>query len=283
MKNTSNVVVTKASGEKVVFDPSKLRHSLQKSGADNEVIEHILTEIQSLLYEGISTKEIYKIAFSFLRKSSRSTAARYKLKNAIYELGPSGFPFEKFIAEILRYEKFHTQVNVIIKGHCVNHEVDVIAEKEDKHFMVECKFHNSQGNYCDIKVPLYIHSRFLDVQRQWLKSQRHKNKYHQGWIFTNTRFTRDAIQYGNCAGLMLVGWNYPNKDSLKKRIDDSGLHPVTSLTSLTKVEKKKLLDIEVVLCLELCDHHDLLSSVGIPENRHKKILSEVQELCGKSG
>jgi len=273
------IEIKKASGEYVDFDESKLRHSLERSGASESEISQVVGEINALLYGGISTEEIYKKAFSLLRKSSRAKAARYKLKKAIYELGPTGFPFERFVGEILKFEGFKTQVGVIVKGHCVNHEVDVIAEKEEQHYMVECKFHSDQGNHCDVKIPLYIQSRFLDLERQWKNHPGHDVKFHQGWIFTNTRFTPDAIRYGNCVGLRLVGWNYPKQGSLKDRIDVSGLHPVTCLTTLTKFEKEKLLDKQVVLCKELCHRPTLLEEIGIHKQRKKRILKEAHDLC----
>jgi len=236
--------------------------------------------MKSELKDGITTKEIYKMAFSLLRKSSRPSAARYKLKKAIYELGPSGFPFEKYIGAILTNEGFDTKVGVTVRGNCVNHEVSVVAQKDDKHFMIECKFHHRQGINCNVKIPLYIQSRFLDVEQQWVKRKGHEIKFHQGWIFTNTRFTSDAIKFGNCVGLQLVGWNYPKNGSLNQRIDESGLHPLTCLTTITNSEKQKLLNNGSVLCMELCNQPKLLKKVGINESRHKKILDEAHELCG---
>jgi len=278
MKDHQTIII-KASGEKAVFSATKLRHSLERSGAGKQVVGQILSEVQAFLHDGITTKEIYKKAFDLLRKNSRPVAARYKLKKAIMELGPTGFPFEKFVGKILSYEGFRTKVGVMVKGHCVNHEVDVIAEKDEKHFMVECKFHSGQGRNCNVKIPLYIQSRFLDVEKQWRNREGHDTKFHQGWIFTNTRFTGDAIQYGNCVGLMLVSWDYPQNGSLKERIDSSGLHPITCLTTLSKVEKQKLLSREKVLCMELCHQPELLKSIGISEQRQKKILDEAHELC----
>lgn len=273
------VKIRKASGDLVPFDEAKLRHSLERSGAGRSVITQIIGVVNDLIYEGMTTKEIYRTAFGLLRKTSRPTAARYKLKKAVYELGPTGFPFEKFISAILEHQGFRTEVGVIVKGHCVNHEVDVVAEKGDKHFMVECKFHSDQGRFCDVKIPLYINSRFLDVEKQWKKIPGHDTKFHQGWIFTNTRFTSDAVQYGNCAGLMLVGWDYPKGNSLKEQIDASGLHPITCLTTITKREKQKLLEKGHVLCMEVCRQPKLLNSIGIDKQRHNKILSEAHNLC----
>lgn len=274
----SKIFITKMSGDKAVFDADKLKYSLERSGASKGVIEEIIGKVESVLYPGITTKEIYKMAFRLLRQSSRPTAARYKLKKAIMELGPTGFPFEKYIGEILRHQGFDALVGVIVKGHCVEHEVDVMAEKGDTQLIVECKYHSNQTRHCDVKIPLYIHSRFLDVSKE-LRKKDPESRIYEGWIFTNTRFTSDAIQYGNCAGLKMVGWDYPKKGSLKERVDIAGLYPVTCLTTLTKREKEKLLSKEKVLCSELSDHPDLLRSIEVSEKRQKNIMKEVHELC----
>ena len=272
-------MIKKASGEKVKFSEEKLRNSLTRSGANTSVIENVIDEVKIILFEGISTKEIYKKAFSLLRKSARPTAARYKLKKAIMELGPTGFPFEKFVSAILRHQGYTTKVGEIIKGNCVNHEIDVVAEKNNNHFMIECKFHSNSGRFCNVKIPLYIQSRFKDVEAQWQKKPGHHSKFHQGWIFTNTRFSEDALQYGKCIGLKLVGWDYPKKEGLKELIDLSGLHPITCLTTLSKSEKQQLLLSEKVLCMELCENPELLLPLSISKQRQKNILTEAKELC----
>lgn len=98
-----NIIITKASGERTLFLPNKLKLSLHRAGANDETIDAIMSEMESRVYEGIPTTEIYKIAFSLLKNKSRPAPGRYKLKRAIMELGPSGFPFEKYIAAILLF------------------------------------------------------------------------------------------------------------------------------------------------------------------------------------
>jgi len=231
MKKHKNVSIIKASGEVVPFYSEKLKHSLLKSGASEEQVENILAQIEDNLYHGISTKKIYQQAYQLLKDSSRPLAAKYKLKRDIMELGPSGFPFEKYIAAIFCHQGYKVQTGAIVQGHCVKHEVDIIAEQNNKHFLIECKFHNQPGIVCDVKIPLYIHSRFKDVEANWLTLPGHDNKLHQGWVVTNTRFTSDAIQYGTCVQLNLLGWDYPSGNSLNKQIDESGLYPIICLTS----------------------------------------------------
>lgn len=277
MENIINI--TKHSGDIVAFDVEKLIYSLRHSKANEELVQQIVKQVKAELYDGITTKQVYQMAFKILKGKSRVSASRYKLKKAIMELGPTGFPFEKFVGKILEQEGFQTEIGIIVKGYCVQHEIDVAALKDNKHYMIECKYHSAQGRFCNVKIPLYIQSRFLDVEKQWKKQPGHQRKFHQGWVYTNTRLTTDAIQYGTCIGLGLVSWDYPKDNCLKYRIDKSGLHPLTVLTALTKAEKTKLLDKGIVLCKELHQNPSLLEQIGISKSRHKNILEDSRELC----
>lgn len=232
------ISIVKKSGDIVAFDVEKLINSLRRASAGENVIQQIVGEVQSKIYEGMTTTKIYKIAFDLLKKYSRVSASKYKLKNALLELGPSGFPFEKLVGKLMAHEGFATEVGIIVPGNCVSHEIDVIAQKEDNHYFIECKFHSDQGRFCNVKIPLYVNSRFLDVEKQWKKQKSNEGKISKGGVYTNTRFTTDAIQYGKCAGLLMASWDYPLGNGLKERIDISGLHPLTALTTLTKTKNK---------------------------------------------
>ena len=277
MSNTINIV--KHSGDSVPFDVEKLINSLRRAKANEALIQQIVEQVESQLYDGITTKKIYQMAFKMLKGKSRVSASKYKLKKALMELGPTGFPFEKLVGKIMAHEGFDTKVGVIVQGNCVQHEVDVIAKKDNNHYMIECKYHSDQGRFCNVKIPLYIHSRFLDVEKQWQRQKGHETKLHKGGVYTNTRFTTDAIQYGKCVGLLLASWDYPRGNGLKDRIDKSGLHPLTALTTLTKAEKTKLLDKGIVLCKELHENPSLLEIIGVPKPRHKNILEDSEKLC----
>ncbi len=275
----SEFSVIKASGEKSPFSEEKVRKSLRKSGADDEQINLILQEIRTQLYDGMPTRNIYKIAFSLLKSGSRHQAARYHLKYAIMELGPSGFPFEKYVAELLKMEGYKTRTGQIFQGKCVTHEIDVVAEKDNNQLLIECKYHNQRGISCNIKIPLYIHARFNDIEAHRSKKPDDASKKRKGWIVTNTRFTADAIQYAGCSGLVLLGWDHPFGKGLKDRIDHYRLYPITCLTSLTISEKQKLLGLEIVLCSELLKKAELLASIGIKTIRTATILNEANNLC----
>ena len=277
--NTLNIDIIKSSGEKVKFSLEKLRTSLKRSGADDKIVAQILNKVRDELYQGISTKEIYNRAFALLNKKKSHFALKYKLKKAIYELGPTGFPFERFVGAILNYSGYETEVGTILQGKCVSHEIDVLACKNAKTTIIECKFHSEQGNNCDVKVPLYINSRYQDIKDNWYKLKKQDTSLTQGWVVTNTRFTKDALQYGNCCGLYLLSWDYPLNNGLKDRIDRLRLYPITVSSLLTQHEKQFLLSKLVVLCRDLIKDNFYLDHLGISETRKKKILDEISQLC----
>lgn len=278
METAINII--KYSGEVEAFNLEKLKRSLRHSKASEQLVSVIAEEIQTQLTEGMTTKQIYEIAYKLLKKKSKSGSARYKLKKAIMEFGPTGYPFERYVGKILEYEGYDkVDVGVVMQGHCVTHEVDVTALKDNDHYLIECKFHSDQGSNCNVKIPLYIQSRFKDLETQWLKQKDHSLKIHKGWVYTNTRFSSDAIQFGECARLGLVSWDYPTHNSLKKRIDILKLHPITCISSLTKKEKERLLNKGIVLCKEICDNPSLLEAIGIKEPKFKNILDEANEIC----
>lgn len=273
-----NWMVIKASGEKVPFSPEKLAVSIKRAGADVQTTENILQYIESELYNEISTKKIYDLAFNKLKQRSGQTAGRYKLKSAIMELGPSGFAFEKFIGEIFRYLAFQIEIGQTVQGKCVTHEIDVIASKAGEKNIIECKYHNKAGIICDVKIPLYVHSRYRDVIEEMKLSDNGKTSYF-AWIATNTRFSSDAIKYAQCSEIKLLGWDFPKHNNLKEIIDNSGLYPITCINSLTNLEKSKLMDRGVILGRDLLSNKNLLTETGINAERQENILKDIQLIC----
>lgn len=272
------VEVIKHSGERADFSIEKLKSSLRKSGAEEALVNEISNNVRDELYQGISTKEIYNRAFALLKKEKKGYASKYKLKKAIYELGPTGFPFEKFIAALLFYSGYKVKTGQFLQGKCVLHEVDVVARKNDQFIVVECKFHSDEGRNCNVKIPLYIHSRYRDILNNY-NDKNEAEKPTEGWVVTNTRFTEDALQYGKCAGLYLLSWDYPKDNGIRDRIDRLGLYPITASTLMSQREKQFLLSRDIVLCKQLINDDFYLDHLGISENRQARILEEIKILC----
>ena len=271
--------IVKHSGNIVDFNPSKLRQSLLKSGASNQQVGTILNAIEGEIYEGISTKQIYKMAFNLLKKTCNSHAARYNLKEAIRLLGPAGFFFEKYIARLFAAEKYQTLTNFILQGNCVSHEIDVLIKKDSEIAMVECKFHMGKDAHSDVKIPMYILSRFNDLKEKRHTIYTRNDIVSKCWIVSNNRFTSDAIAFGKCSKLNLLCWDYPENNNLKTKNDRNHLYPVTCLTTLSLAEKDKLLVQDVILVKEIINNSECLEKIGLSPNRIKNVLKESSQLC----
>ncbi|MDN3676236.1 restriction endonuclease [Flavobacterium paronense] len=271
--------IVKHSGSVVEFNRDKLKSSLLKSGASSLVVEDILKAIDHEIYEGITTKKIYKLAFGLLKKSSNSIAARYNLRDAIQMLGPTGFFFEKFISRLFVTEGYTTTTNFFLQGKCVSHEVDVLIKKNDFVEMIECKFHPRRETNSDVKVPMYILSRFNDLKDRSHPIFTKSDKISNCWIVTNNRFTSDAMDFANCSGLKLMSWDYPPKFCLRKKIDEDQLYPITCLTTLTIAEKDKLMVSDIILAQEIIDKLEILEKIGLSPIRIKNVIKEASELC----
>src|SRR3989338_5043316 len=205
--NTDEINIVKASGKHETFDPEKLRFSLLNSGASEEAVKDVLAHILPELHSGMTTGEIYRHAFESLAKINKPVARSYSLRRAVMELGPSGFPFEDFVAELLRAKGFQCMTRQTVLGGCVPHEVDVVAYNEKKLVMVEAKFHNELGTKSDLKVVLYIKARFDDLKENVFNYGGTNRKVDEAWLVTNTKFSSTAIHYGVCKNMTLVGWN----------------------------------------------------------------------------
>ncbi len=236
--------VQKADGMLEVFDEFKVRSSLKRAGVDDISVNNILTNLKDRLYDGIPSDKIYRSIYQLFSKQSK-TNYRYNLKRAIMDLGPTGYPFEHFVAGVLSHYGYEVEVGKQVFGGCVSHEIDVIAVKDGIKNMVECKFHNQPGAKSGIRTVLYTYARFLDT--------RDKNQFQSSWLATNTKVTSEAIQYANCVGMRILSWNYPSDFCLRLLVERANLHPITARDDLSSSRKSELLRQGIVFLKDLKD------------------------------
>lgn len=272
-------LILKASGEKEVFNDEKLRRSLLNAGAKKEAADAIVDHIRNELQDGMSTTHIYRHAFKLLRKiEAMPVAARYSVRRAVFGLGPTGFPFEEYVSEIFRAREYTVETGIMVAGKCAMHEVDMLAYNDTEYIGAELKFHNSPGIKTDLKVALYVRERFEDIKRGSQKEG--TSPYiNTGMLVTNTKFTGSVISYASCAGLKLLGWNYPKHDNLESLIQKTGIYPITTLTSLSQREKIQLLSSNMVICNGLESQASALEKAGVPKAKIGTVIDESQALC----
>ena len=268
------ITITKADGKRELFEETKLEDSLRNAGGNEQIIEEIINHITKEMYDGMPTHEIYSHAFRLLRQHSAPIAIKYSLRRALSDLGPDGFPFEKYISKIFQAWNYETITDQTVMGVCVSHEIDIVAWKDEKLEMIEAKFHNEFGMKSDLKVVLYVKARYDDLSKKVFNFGHKERRLTEKYIFTNTKFTDKAIQYSKCQDLKLIGWNYPLRGNLHDIITEYKLQPITSISLFTNQNKRDLIDRGILICADLLDDPSLLDTLGIEKMKIKEIISE---------
>src|SRR3989344_2045237 len=264
------IYVTKLDGTTQIFDPAKLKHSLSMAGADKDAIGRIMSRVDKILFDGIETKKLFRFVFDEFKKIQPLAAPRYDLKNAILRLGEQGFSFEKFVAKIFQKHGYETELNQIVKGKYIRHEIDISARKNKEMVMVECKHHNRPWAGCSIQTALYVYARFLDI----------KGLFTSAMLVTNTKFSSQVADYAKGVGLKLMGWRFPEGNSLEYNIERFKLYPITMLTSLDKTKVNSLLQLGIFLVSDLSakDVTEISRMLKISKSKAGIISEEAQAL-----
>ncbi len=309
-RHERQLFVKKEDGSFELFDQFKLKDSLVKAGAqDNQADKIVHSVIESFMDDGkhnheerkngatelyCSASEIYERAFAQLKDASRVVAARYSLRRSLLEFGPTGFPFEEYIAQLFSAKwGMESVTDQVVLGGCVPHEVDVVAwglrtdnvtgvsdndNGEEKLIMAEVKYHHDPASKTDLKVALYVKARYDDLEGNVFDYGGKKRHLNEGWLVTNTRFTDTATSYGTCKGLKLLSWDYPEEENLRTMIENTLLHPITCLTTLTSGEKRQLLERDIVLAKTLFDKVREMETLGFSSKKIEIVLGEVSEI-----
>ncbi len=275
---TSYPFIIKADGTKEVFDPTRLTSSLRRAGAGEHIADQITQIITGTVVPGMSSREVYTRAFTLLRRESRPIAARYNLRRGLLELGPTGHPFEDFISHLYRTLGWQVETRKNIQGHCVMHEVDFYAShaESDTHLAAELKYHNDPNYKTDLKVALYVKSRFDDIFACDPKIR--ACPINRGLLVTNTKFTSEAIAYAECAGVELLGWGYPASDSLLLRMSRARVYPITTLTRLSHSEKLLLIDNGIIAVDQILRDRGRLDVIHLAPDDVGEVLAEAEGL-----
>ncbi|HWY79816.1 MAG TPA: ATP cone domain-containing protein [Candidatus Sulfotelmatobacter sp.] len=264
--------VLKADRTREPFSEQKVMDSIRRARIPHSLRGEVLTHVKSKLYDGISTQEIYQHILEFLSTSPKPyIKTRYSLKEAIMQLGPTGYPFEDFISKLLEAQGYATRVRQILRGRCISHEIDVIAEKEGRTAMIEAKFHNSPGVRSEVHVALYTQARFEDIKV--------RNQIDEAWLVTNTKTTVDANTFSHCTGMRVLSWDYPEGEGLRDLIEQSQLHPITMLTMLAQSQKMTLLENHIVLCKDILNKPELLDILYLSRQDREKLIAEIATVC----
>ncbi len=264
--------VTKFDGSKQPFDKSKIIRTCLKLRASIEQANIIANKIEKRAYDGISTKEILRMIFSYLKEFRPSLKYQIDLRDSIALLRPKP-DFEHFVADILEEFGYKVMKNQIIQGKCVEHEVDVIAKKNDEIVYVEVKHHVQPHTYTGLDVFLRAKAAFEDLKKGY-ELRKHNYNFNKAMVVCNTKISDHAKKYANCENIEYIGWKYPEGRSIEEIIEKNKLYPITFLKQLKQKEVISFLDSGIITLKDLIktNFHDLKRMTRISSNRLSEIL-----------
>lgn len=242
--------VRKFDGSTQQFDKNRIIASCLRNGTSQETAYRVADRIENESYDGMRTKEILDLVWQYLGEHHPDSRIRIDLRLAL-SLLKSKPDFEEYASLILKDLGYSVQSNVIVKGKCIEHEIDAIAQKDTRTLYVEVKHHDRAHTYTPLEVSMKVWATHQDLIAG-RKLGYHNFDFTNALIICNTKFTDHARRFADCVGIDRIGWKSPPSNSLDGIIESRRLYPITILRGERRLQRL-LLDNGIVLLRQLVD------------------------------
>jgi len=272
------VHVTKFDGTQQPFDKNKIVRTCLRMGATRADAESIAEEIETRVYDGIETKKILQMTFRGLRKHKPVIRHQIDLRKALSMLNPAP-EFEQFIQLLLSEHNYAVTPNQIIRGRCVEHEIDAIARKNGKTCIVEVKHHYKYHTPTSLDVSRISRAVFEDVTEGY-ELGLNNLKIDYALIVCNTKLSEHAKRYADCRGIHQIGWNSPPNRDLQTMIEEKKLYPITILRGLNAKTRNRLTHNGIILLKQLTEKTpiELKKQTGISKEKVGSIADKARAI-----
>ena len=272
------VYVTKFDGTKQPFDKNKIVRTCLRMGATQETAQAITDEIESKLYDGISTRRILQMIYSRLKKRKPVMNLQVDLRRSL-SLLRSAPDFERFIQLLLSEHGYEVTPNQIVKGRCVEHEVDAVARKNGKTCIVEVKHHYKYHTPTNLDVSRISRAVFEDVTEAY-ELGLNNLKIDYVMIVCNTKLSEHAKRYADCRGIHHISWSSPPDHDLQTMIQEKKLYPITLLKGLNAETQNKLATNGIILLKQLTEKtpKELRRQTGVSKEKFGSIVDKARTI-----
>jgi len=269
------IYVTKADGSKQLFDRNKVLNTCLRLRLSYEDAEKITEKIEKKVYDGIPTKKILQMIFRFASLYRKSLKYQIDLRESISLLRPKP-DFEKFIGIVFETLGYEIKTNLIIPGRCIEHEIDVVAKKDDETLMIEVKHHTNPHKYTGLDTFLEVNSTLEDLKEGY-NLGRHSYNFTKALVICNTKISEHAKRYAECKKINAIAWKYPQEKGLERIIEENKIYPITILKNIELEEAYKLGDIGIVTLKQLLeDPKNISSKANISLKRIQELQKEAE-------
>lgn len=272
------VNVRKADGTLQPFDREKVLRTCHRLKLSKSEAEEVVSELERNLFEGITTKRIMEMIFEHGERHKPHLGQIIDLREALALMRPKP-DFEKFVALILEHAGYKTVTNKILQGRCIDHEIDVIAAKENDTLYVEVKHHTQFHTFTGLDTFFEVNSAFEDLV-DGFASKAHKYDFTRPMLVLNTKISEHARKYSACRGIAAIGWKIPEDGGIEYYIDEKLLYPVTILKGIGADAVGKLGDVGVYTLRQLveADQRKLSKDANMDVKILRDLVSKAEQV-----
>lgn len=276
------VNVMKFDGSKQPFDKNKVYNTCMRMNATPQQAQDVANKVAAKVYEGIPTKKVLQLIFTFLKEHRPEVEHRIDLREAI-SLMRSKPDFERFIQLLLQAEGYDVDPNQIISGRCVEHEIDAIAKKgggkNEETVYVEVKHHVQSHTFTGVGVFLEARATYEDLN-EGHKDGKNNYDFTRVLVITNTKMSEHALRYADCRNISHIGWRDPPERGLEEIVVQYGFYPVTLLRGISENFVARLGDAGIVLLKQLVegDLEKISRDTRIPRNFLQQMTNKASEI-----
>jgi len=271
-----SVSVTKADGTRQLFDREKVVRTCLRMGASREIAEGVATKVEARTYDGIETGKILQLIFRLLSKHKPAIRHLIDLRKALSTMA-SRPDFERFVQIVLGENGYEIAPNRLARGKCVEHEADAIARKDGVTYFVEIKHHRNFHTPTGLDESRIARAIIEDVTEGY-ELGLNDLEVSKAMIVCNTKFSEHAKRYGECRGVLQMGWSAPPYRSLQDLIEEKRLYPVTCLKGLDVATKERMASAGILLLRQLVERslEELAKQTGIPEETLEPVVRKAR-------
>lgn len=251
-------------------------------GATRAVAESIADYVETKLYDGIPTKKILQMIFRRLKRHKPTLKHQIDLRRALSLMNPAP-DFEHFIQLLLREHGYQVFPNQILRGKCVEHEVDAVAIKNGKTYLVEVKHHYKYHTPTSLDVSRIARAVFEDVTEGYDLGLNNL-KIDSAIIVCNTKLSEHAKRYADCRGIRHIGWSSSKNKDLQTLIEQKKLYPVTILRGINVRTRNNLTSKGIILLKQLANQNssELRRQTGLPKTKLESMISNSRAILSKN-
>jgi hypothetical protein len=211
-----------------------------------------------------------------MRKYRPDVGHLYDLKQGLSLMEPKP-EFELFIQVLLAHTGFEVTPNRVLRGKCVEHEVDGIAKKDGVTYFVEVKHHFSYHALTGLDESRIAWAVLEDVTDAFIAGLTDL-RIDRAVIVTNTRYSEHAIQYGKCKKIIQIGWTSPENFGLRDAIEENKLYPLSCLRKVSVEARLRLVNSGIVLIKQLLNQDALTieRKTGLPQINVQSIMEKAK-------